>query len=47
MNATDRICDNRLMYKPVPYYYFGMCYSLEFPKCVTEKGVLEVGLKFK
>ena len=31
------------MFKISPYYYNGHCFSLDMPKCVSEKGILELG----
>ena len=43
-NAT--ICGKEV-FVSYPYYFFGDCYVLELPKCVTDAGILEIAFRTK
>ncbi len=44
--ARENVCGQSL-FKTSPYYYNGLCFSFDPPKCLTDSGILEVGFSFK
>ena len=44
-SAQDKIC-GQPWHKVLPYYYFGGCFVVQFPRCVQEAGILEVNFRF-